>query len=68
MTLETLIEKAIAENTDPFTTDADIRLRDRRTQDLHGMTFGVPKVTSSIRPLVGVALRMSVPRRVLTLK
>ena len=25
MTLETLIEKAIAENTDPFTTDADIR-------------------------------------------
>ena len=26
MTLETRIEKAIAENTDPFTTDADIRL------------------------------------------
>jgi len=25
MTLEELIEKAIAENTDPFTTDADIR-------------------------------------------
>ena len=25
MTLETPIEKAIAENTDPFTTDADIR-------------------------------------------
>jgi hypothetical protein len=25
MTLETRIEKAIAENTDPFTTDADIR-------------------------------------------
>ena len=25
MTLQTLIEKAIAENTDPFTTDADIR-------------------------------------------
>ena len=25
MTLETQIEKAIAENTDPFTTDADIR-------------------------------------------
>jgi hypothetical protein len=25
MTIETLIEKAIAENTDPFTTDADIR-------------------------------------------
>ena len=25
MTLETLIEKSIAENTDPFTTDADIR-------------------------------------------
>ena len=35
MTLETLIEKAIAENTDPFTTDADIRFFDRRTQDLH---------------------------------
>ena len=25
MTLETRIEKAIADNTDPFTTDADIR-------------------------------------------
>ena len=25
MTLETRIEKSIAENTDPFTTDADIR-------------------------------------------
>ena len=40
MTLEKLIEKSIAENTDPFTTDADIRFfeTEEHAADLATMT------------------------------
>jgi hypothetical protein len=68
-TLETRIEKAIAENVDPFTTDADIRFFE--TEELKTFMndlWGAEGNFIEIHPLVGAALRVFVPRLVSILK
>ena len=68
MTLETLIEKAIAENTDPFTTDADIRFFE--TEELKTFMNDLWGAEGDFidTPLGRGRIRMFVPKRVSTLR